>query len=177
MQKRAYIVIAVVVIAVVVIAVASIVVWKSNYFRPVPSYPFAMGNGEQVASWNFKGAYTGNAELTAKANTEIKRLKGLFGGKEFSDYILDVSIANQYDLQGDGANEFLYLKRALALDSDKTGLAWYNLGQLLGRLGAYQSARMALEKAVTVEPLAQYGLALKDFEKNHPETVPVKAGS
>ena len=132
-----------------------------------PSVAFAVNPSDTVTSWNFQGAYTGNAELTAKAKSEIARLTGLLGSGEYPDYILYVSIANQYDLLGDGANEFLYLKKALALDATKTGLAWYNIGQLFARLGAYATARTALERAVAAEPFPQYERALADFLKEH----------
>ena len=43
---------------------------------------------ETIVSWDFKGAYTGNAELTVKANTEIARLAALLGTDAYPDYTL-----------------------------------------------------------------------------------------
>ena len=159
-----------IVIAVAVVTiVVGIAVWKSGYFGHVPTnaptYKIEMVDSEQVNSWNFKGAYT-TPELQAKANAEIKRLKSLFGTEKFSDYILYISIANQYDLLGDGGNELLYLEKALALDSTETGLAWQNAGQLFARLGAYKTARMAFERSVAAQPIQQYQQALDDFIKS-----------
>jgi tetratricopeptide (TPR) repeat protein len=125
---------------------------------------------DTIASWNFPGAYTGNAELMAKANAEIARFTALIGTGTYTDYTLYVSIANEYDLQGDGKNEFAYLKKALAIDSEKTGLAWYNAGQLFTRLGAYATARTAFERAARAEPITQYEQALADFLAAHPAT-------
>ena len=45
-----------------------------------------------------------------------------------------------------------------------TGLAWHNLGVLLSRLGALQTARIAYEKATLVEPqISSYHYAYIEF--------------
>jgi len=125
-------------------------------------YPFELS--ESVTSWDFEGAYTGNPELEDRAHAEIERLNGMFGTEDNTDYILYVSIAGQYELLGDGAKEYEYLLRALAEDSGKTGLAWNNLGVLLTRLGAYDSARVAYEKAAAAQPTyEQYQTSLLLF--------------
>jgi len=136
-----------------------------------------MAEGEQVRSWDFKGAYTGNLELEAKAETEIQRLTGLIGSGEYPDYTVYVSIANQYGLLGDGENELKYLEHALALDATTTGLAWNNAGALFARLGMKATARMCYERAATAEPTGQYLQALADFlKKQYPEDmVAIKA--
>src|SRR3989344_9088271 len=81
---------------------------------------------EESVTWDFQGAYEGNAELEEKARNEIARLEGLIDNEEDdnTDYAVYVSIANQYDLLGDGENEYAYLKKALAIDPEHTGLAW-----------------------------------------------------
>lgn len=127
----------------------------------VPS-SIELTGGDTVASWNFKGAYTGNTELEAKADADIARLTGLLGSGQYSNYILYVSMANQYDLKGDGKNELAYLRKAITEDP-ATGLAWNNVGQLFVRLGAYTTARVAFERAVAVQPIEQYKRALADF--------------
>ena len=136
---------------------------------PAPTAPatLVVNPADRIVSWSFTGAYAGNTELTAKANAEIARFIGLLGTGEYTDYTLYVSIANEYDLLGDGANEFVYLKKALAIDSTKTGLAWYNAGQLFTRLGAFATARTAFERAALVEPVAHYKRALADFLAAH----------
>lgn len=107
---------------------------------------------EKIENWQFKGVYSGNSELEKKAHAGIERLNGMFGTEGNTDYILYVSIAGQYELLGDGAKEYEYLLRALAEDSKTTGLAWYNLGTLLVRLGAFESARIAYSRAVAAQP-------------------------
>ncbi len=125
---------------------------------------FALAEGESIASWDFKGLYTGNTELEKKAQTDIVRLNGMFGTEGNTDYMLYVSIAGQYELLGDGAKEYEYLLRALAEDSKTTGLAWYNLGTLLVRLGALESARIAYTKASSAQPhVDQYPTRLLEF--------------
>jgi tetratricopeptide (TPR) repeat protein len=149
-------------IGAVVLVIVGFVVWQSSQPKVQP-FVIAMVGGEQVSSWDFDGAYTGNAELEAKAKADIKRLTGLLGGKQYSDYTLYVSIANQFGLLGDGKNELAYLERALAENATTTGLAWHNAGQLFARLGAYQTARSAFERAVAAQPIVQYRQALADF--------------
>ena len=125
-----------------------------------------------MRSWDFKGAYTGNLELEAKAETEIQRLTGLIGSGEYPDYTVYVSIANQYGLLGDGENELKYLEHALALDATTTGLAWNNAGALFARLGAKATARMCYERAAAAQPTGQYLQALADFlKKQYPEDI------
>ncbi len=119
--------------------------------------------GESVSNWDFTGVYTGNTELEARAEAEIERLEGLFGEEGSSEYELYVSIANQYDLLGDGKKEYEYLNKALALDSERTGLAWNNLARLFEKLGAYKSALQAFDAAVAAQPSLQNQEARLDF--------------
>jgi len=127
-------------------------------------HPFPLQPGERVASWELEGSHNDDGELEAGARAEIARLEGMFGKEEEPDYILYVGIANQYHLIGDGEKEYEYLGRALAIDAESTGLAWHNMGQLLARLGALQSAKVAFENAIQAEPqIIQYHRAYIDF--------------
>jgi tetratricopeptide (TPR) repeat protein len=131
--------------------------------KGISPVPFKLVSGDVVSSWNFQGAYTGNADLTQKAQAEIARLTGLIGSKQYTDYLLYVSIANQYDLLGDGAKEFEYLNKALAIDSTKTGLAWDNMGGLFWKLGANLSARVAYRNAIIAQPVQPYAKDYYEF--------------
>lgn len=172
MQKKYWVSIG----AAVLLVIAALAVWRLA-IQPVPAYEIPMAQGEQVTTWDFKGAYTGNPGLEAKAQEEIERLTKLLGSGEHPDYTLYVSIANQYDLLGDGASELVYLEKALAIDATTTGLAWNNAGALFERLGVLATARMAYERAVAAQPIAQYRQTLADFLKKHyPEdTAAIKA--
>jgi len=128
-------------------------------------YPFEFVAGEEVTSWDFQGAYTGQAEFEEKGRTDITRLKELFGQEGYTDYELYVSLANQYELLGDGRGAYDNLLRAIAIDPENTGLAWHNLGKLLERFGAYESARIAYDAMVDAQPILQYQNVRVEFLK------------
>jgi len=131
------------------------------------TYQFSLVPGESVASWNFAGVYKDGGTLEAGRYAEIIRLLKLLNSGTFTNYELYVSVANQYDLLGDGKQEYTYLNYALAIDSTKTGLAWHNMGKLLERLGAYKSARVAYDRMVEAQPTAQYIRARLEFLQAH----------
>ena len=128
-----------------------------------------LAEGDTVSSWNFVGAYTNNPELQEKAHVEIERLTKLVGNsKEYTDYQLNIATAAQYELMGDGAKAYEYLNRAAAIDPVHTGLAWANLGELMERLGAFQTARVAYAKAVEAQPsISGYHAARLTFLTQH----------
>lgn len=127
------------------------------------SHPLPLAGGDTVASWDFKGAYTGNLELVAKAQSEISRLAELLVTATSSKMILSVGIANQYELLGAGAQQYDYLERAVRADATN-GLPWHNLGVLMERLGALGTARIAYEQSTLVQPeLKFYQYAYIDF--------------
>lgn len=132
-------------------------------------FSFDLVEGEVIPSWNFKGAYTANAQLEAQALATIKKDEGLFG-KGYTDYELYISISNQYNLLGDGAKEYEYLKKALAIDAEYSGLAWHNLSVLMQRLGACKTARVAADNAVKAQPmLAHFQARLYLLEQCFPD--------
>lgn len=113
----------------------------------------SIAKGDTIASWTFTGAYTGRADLIAKAEAEIKRLSGLIGEGTYSNMSLNVGIANQYELLGDGEQAYEYLSRAIGKNENATsGLPWHNLGVLMERLGALETARIAYEEATLIQP-------------------------
>ncbi|MBI2610563.1 hypothetical protein HYW60_01335 [Candidatus Kaiserbacteria bacterium] len=134
------------------------------------AHPLPVAEGDAISSWDFQGSYEGNSELEKRARDEIARSEGLLGGDQSganddpTDYILYVSIANQYELLGDGKAAYEYLGRALRIDSTKTGLAWRNLGALMERLGALNTARIAYARAVEAQSqIAEYHTARIQF--------------
>ncbi len=128
-----------------------------------------LAKGDSITSWDFKGVYLDGGTLEAKAREDIVRFKGLLGSGEFTDYELYVSIANQYELLGDGRSAYEYFGRAIREDTaNNTGLAWHNLGVLLVRLGALKTARIAYERAAEIQPIQQYINALEDFRAEYP---------
>lgn len=127
------------------------------------AHPLPLADGDHVVSWSFRGAYADNPELVAKAQDEIKRLSGLLAAATSPAMILSVGIANQYELIGDGEKQYEYLGRAVR-ENATSGLPWHNLGVLMERLGAYETARIAYEKSTIVQPgLKQWHYAYLEF--------------
>lgn len=125
---------------------------------------------KSVSEWEFQGAYSGDHELETKAKNEITRLEELVGSGEETDYSYYVSIAGQYGYLGDGEKEYEYLRKALAIDSETTGLAWHNMGSLMARLGAKEAARSAYARAMKAQPIPQYITAYLEYlTQNFPE--------
>ncbi|MDD3531243.1 MAG: hypothetical protein PHV99_01470 [Candidatus Pacebacteria bacterium] len=118
--------------------------------RPVVTPP-SIARGDTIVSWNFTGAYAQDSTLQARANAEITRLSGLLEMATSSKVTLLVGIANQYELLGDGKQEYEYLSRAIEEGGETTGLPWHNLGVLMERLGALETARTAYENATIVQ--------------------------
>lgn len=123
---------------------------------------FPINSVDTIASWGFKGVYTGNDMLIAKANADIAHLKSLIGKGQYDDYDLYIGIGNDYGLMGDGALAYQNYNRAVSLRTDK-GLAYANLGHLMSLLGAYRTAADAYAKAVAVEPISQYKNAQLEY--------------
>lgn len=136
----------------------------SSSARPASRLP-SIAKGDTVTSWTFNGAYTGKADLITKAEAEIKRLSRLIGEGTYSNMSLHVGIANQYELLGDGERAYEYLSRAIGKNENSTsGLPWHNLGVLMERLGALETARMAYEESTLIQPeMKVYHYAYLEF--------------
>lgn len=159
------------VLIVIILAVLAGGAW---WYAQKGSYILPIASGDTVASWDFQGAREGNAQLEGQSRDEITRLEGMLGGDQSgkdgdpTDYDIYVGIANQYEMLGDGAKERGYLEKALAIDSAKTGLAWHNLGSLMSRLGAFNTARIAYAKAVEAQPqVSAFHLSRIQFLTDH----------
>ncbi len=145
----------------------SLVVAQKPTPSPAAKPAFSLVPGDEPISWYFVGTYNDGGEFEARATSEIQRMKGLLNSGTFTNYELYVSIANQYELLGDGKQEYTYLNYALAIDSTKTGLAWHNMGKLLEKLGAYKSARVAYDRMIQVQSTTQYLRARLEFLQAH----------
>lgn len=157
-------------IGIIIAVAAGAGVW---WYSQNSAHPLSLAEGDTIASWNFQGTHKDGGALEKKVNDEITRQKGLLGGDQSgknddpTDYILYIGIANQYELLGDGREAYEYLGRALKIDSTKTGLAWRNLGSLLERLGAPNTARAAYAHAVEAQPhIIEFHLARLRFLVN-----------
>ncbi len=154
------------IIAVIIIAALGLGYW---YYTQSQN-PFPMAAGDSIESWDFQGSHNDDGPNEQRAKDEIARLEGGLKDEatEPPDYALYVSIANQYSLLGDGKLAYEYLGKALEIDSEKTGLAWHNMGSLMERLGALNTARSAYERAVRAQPNIEiYHLANLEFLMKH----------
>lgn len=133
------------------------VVQKSS---SIPKFP--INPADTIVSWNFKGPYTGNDALIAKASADIERLEELIGSGKYDDYDLYIGIGNANDLMGQGDVAYQNYNRAASIHPEK-GLAYANLGHLMDELGAYHTAADAYAKAAAVEPITQYKTAQMDY--------------
>jgi len=137
------------VVGLVVIILIAIGCWQ--YFVEMRVQTVQINPQDSISSWSFKGIYTGNDALTAKANADIAKLTSLIGKGQYPDYDIYVGIAQDYDFIGDGKSEYQSLEKAIAV-GPTGGVAWDNLGVLMEKLGALNTARDAYAKAVAVEP-------------------------
>lgn len=135
-------------------ALALLIILAGGWWYMTQRDVFSVVSGDSIQSWDFQGSYKDGGANEKKARDEIARLEeGLKDAAvEPTDYILYVGIANQYVLLGDGKSAFKNLNKALAIDSEKTGLAWHNMGVLMERLGAINTARIAFSRAVDAQP-------------------------
>jgi len=107
---------------------------------------FSLAAGDHP-TWDFEGSYEASEELTLRAQNELERLKGLLDGVEFSKYDVEIGIAQQYLLLGEGKGSYEHLLLALNIN-DKKPVAYLNLGNLLGKVGALESGKVAHEEAL-----------------------------
>ena len=113
--------------------------------------PFPINSADTIVSWSFKGAYTGNEALIAKANADTVYLMGLIGKGEYDDYDLYLGIGNNESSLGDGKSAYDNYNRAIQIHPKK-GLAFVNLGHLMSQMGARYTAVDAYARATAVEP-------------------------
>ncbi|MHB8710384.1 MAG: hypothetical protein ACYC6X_02430 [Minisyncoccota bacterium] len=140
------------IVAGIVFAVAIGATFGVLYYKahpPVVAFP--INPADSIASWSFKGAYSGNDTLVAQANADIAKLTGLIGKGTYDDYDLYDGIANDYASLGNGALAYQYYNRSIRIHPGK-GLAYANLAHLMSGLGAYHTAADAYAKAVAVQP-------------------------
>lgn len=124
---------------------------SSEQTKATQNEPFPVNASDSIASWSFKGAYSGNDTLTAQANADITHLTSLLGKGQYDDYDLYNGMANDYDMLGDAKRAYQNFNRAIAIHPKK-GLAFVNLAHLMDQFGAYHTAVDAYAKAVMVEP-------------------------
>ncbi|MDE1919523.1 MAG: hypothetical protein KGH56_02365 [Patescibacteria group bacterium] len=121
--------------------------------KPGASGPrlFPINPADKIASWDFRGAYTGNADLEAQAAADKAKLQALMGTGAYDDYDLYIGLGNDDNLLGDGTGAYKNFNHSISIHPKK-GLAYVNLAHLMDELGAYETAADAYGAAVAAEP-------------------------
>ena len=128
--------------------------------NPVPVSPT-----DHTASWSFTGSYTGANAV--KKQAEIATLTSELGTGKYADSDIYTGIGQDYELLGDGQNAYLNYVKAAEADTS-LGLALNDIGELMERLGAVNTARAAYQAAVAKEPTVEvYQLAYLSFLRAH----------
>lgn len=155
----------------IAIAAALIIIGGGWYYTQLkPSFTLEIDPKDTITNWEFQGSHKDGGEFEARVTTEMEKLQAALEDEatEPTDYNIYVSMAGQYTLLGDGKNTLKYLEKALAIDSVKTGLAWHNVGVLMERLGALNTARSAYARAVEAQPQVDaYHVARLNFLMKH----------
>jgi len=149
----------VIIISVIVVLLVGYFVFVNKEKAPiVNTYPsiFVINDSDKINSWNFVGAYSDNLELQNKSRKEIEELLLKLNDEKQNKFNLNIEIANRYHFLGDGEKEFYYLSKALEIDSTNTGLPYHNMGNLMDKIGAYNSAKDAYRKSFDIQPLDFY---------------------
>ncbi len=157
------------------LAAALLIVGGVWYYTQIkPKFTLELDSRDTIASWDFQGSHNDGGELEARVTTEMEKLQAALEDEatEPTDYSIYVSMAGQYTLLGDGKNTLKYLEKALAIDSVKTGLAWHNVGVLMERLGALNTARTAYARAAESQSqidayhIARFNFLVKHFSED-----------
>lgn len=123
--------------------------WYLSRGHSVPAFP--LNPSDHIASWQFKGAYTGQPPFEKKAQEDIAKQRVYLKTGKYDAYDVYIGIANDYALLGNGRAAYQNYNRAIALFPNQ-GLAYSDLGALMSELGARYTAADAYAKAETVEP-------------------------
>lgn len=153
-------------LAIVVLIIGALAIVGVPILFGTPSYPIA--TGDRIASWNWQGPYKDGGQKEQETKAELAQLAAMLGKAGTSTYDLEVGIASEYELLGDGKDAYLFLSRAIKNDPSR-GLAYFNMGHLMEELGAFQTARAAYHTAALKEPNNPvYTQAEQAFLSRHP---------
>jgi tetratricopeptide (TPR) repeat protein len=110
---------------------------------------------DTLVSWSFKGSYEDGGALQQKATSQIATLKAQLNNSDPTIQEKLISIAEEYDLIGDGQSAYNYFLQALNSTQryeQEDGIAWVRLGDLMQTLKAYYTAVTAYANAVAADP-------------------------
>ena len=146
------------IVVAVLVLVGAVAFVGYKVFLQQPGWPtsshFSLAEDPTTINWNFP-AVTNDADTVER---QIERIKNT---SDIDAYEKAISLGEEYRLLGEGDKAYTYILQAVDLEPNKS-LPYLNLGTLLEKVGALDSARSAYERAVTVEP---------QYENNHANLV------
>lgn len=110
---------------------------------------------DTLASWSFKGSHADGGTLERQVESQIASLKTKINETNPTVQEIYISIANDYELLGDGKSAYNYFLQALNSKQryeQEDGMAWAGLGDLMQTLHAYYTAATAYGNAVKADP-------------------------
>lgn len=122
--------------------------------KPVTSTmvnPIPVDSRDTIASWDIADA----AFAKGAKDAEIVSLSAKLGKGSENEYDTYIAIAQDYALTGDGQNAYAYYVKAAEYNFTR-GLAFADIGDLMTKLGAVNTAKTAYAKAVKNEPASSY---------------------
>lgn len=132
----------------------------SDYLIPIE-------RGDVIASWDSGGYLNDGGVREAEVRSRIIGLKNATGAE--NDYQRYITLAQEYDSLGDGKSSYENLSHAIAADPNQTsGVAWHNMGILMEKLGAYQTAKKAHLQAIAIQPgISSFHISLLELMIYH----------
>ncbi len=129
--------------------------------------PFSLDTRDTIVSWELS---VGNGFSKNVIQTKIISLSEKIGKGIYPNYDIYIQIAQEYEMLGDGYNAYKFYLLATK-DKPQKALAFNNIGNLLARLGAYNSAHDAYIRATTLEPSVElYWISYLNFIALHEKT-------
>ncbi len=131
----------------------------------VPAFP--INPKDRIASWTFKGTYTGYPSFITKANTDLANLRMDMRQGKYDPYDLYIGMGEDYVLLGNGKAAYNAFNHAIALYPNQ-GLAYTDLAALMSELGARYTAADAYQRAEVAQPsVLTYHLEQLNFLTNY----------
>ncbi|VAW32299.1 hypothetical protein MNBD_CPR01-220 [hydrothermal vent metagenome] len=145
-------------------------------FNKTPDNILPIDKRDSIASWSFTPA---SGIATTSIQNKIIAFSREIGSGKYPNYAVYIQIAQEYEMLGDGHSAYRFYMLAIK-DSPQKGLAFNNLGNLMTKLGAYNTANNAYAKSVALKSsIKLYWLSYLNFlsvhEKSSKETAHIFA--
>ncbi len=129
---------------------------------------------DSIVSWSTNVLATEYIKKQIQKN--IFSLSSKIGSDKKNNYNLLIQIAQDYELLSDGKSAYSFYTLA-AKEKPSNGLAFSNIGNLMQKLGAYNTAHNAYAESVRLSSSVEvYWLAYLGFLSAHEQIAPYTAG-